>query len=302
MQNVSLIEDGIRTAIAIGKFDGMHLGHQKLLNEIMSYKKKGLKSLVVTFESPFSDYFTGEKSRLLTPKDEKIRLLSDAGIDYIYLMPVNKEMVSYDPESFVREILVSRLKAAVIAAGPDLSFGHKGEGNIDLVRRVAKELPADRTYAVSEIEKVKYRDEDISSSLVRNEAAEGNMETVCGMLGRPYSIEGEVVHGKKLGKTIGFPTANLIPGDDKLMPPYGVYSSETYVGGVKHRSITNIGIKPTVKNDDAVTAETHLLDFDGDIYGENIMVGLLHFIRPEMKFDSLEALRLQLQKDMTEAL
>lgn len=299
MQNVSLIEDGIRTAIAIGKFDGMHLGHRKLLDEIMSYKAQGLKSLVVTFESPFSDYFTGQKSSLLTPRDEKLRLLEEAGIDYIYLMPVNQEMVSYDPESFVKEILVQRLKAGLIAAGSDLSFGHKGAGNLDLVRRTASALLDDRSFKVVEIEKVKYRGEDISSSLIRNEVSKGDMEAAQGMLGRPYTMEGRVVYGNRIGKSIGFPTANLTPADDKLMPPYGVYISETETDGTLYRSITNIGKKPTVKDDEAVSVETHINDFDRDIYGKEIKVRLIRFVRPEIKFDSIEALKTQIRKDST---
>lgn len=297
MQNVSMIKEGIRTAIAIGKFDGMHLGHRKLLDEIISYKEQGLKSLVVTFESPFSDYFTGQKSRLLTPKDEKIRLLEAAGIDYIYLMPVNQEMVSYHPESFVREILSAKLRAGLIAAGSDLSFGHKGAGDLDLVRRTAASLEEDRSFRVVEIEKVKYRGEDISSSLIRTEVSKGDMEAAKDMLGRPYTIEGRVVRGNRIGKTIGFPTANLIPADDKLMPPYGVYISETEIEGTLYRSITNIGKKPTVKDDETVTVETHINNFERDIYGAEIKVRLLRFVRPEMKFDSIDELKTQIKKD-----
>lgn len=297
MQNVSFIEDGIRTAVAIGKFDGLHLGHRKLLDEIKSYGDRGLKSLVFTFESPVADYITGEKSSVLTPNPEKIRLMEEAGIDYIYMMPVNKDTVSYDPEAFVRDILASKLKAGLIAAGSDLSFGDKGEGNMELLRKLSKESGGSLDYKVSEIEKVRYDDEEISSSLVRDAVASGEMERVRDMLGRPYSIEGEILHGKGLGRTIGFPTANIIPAEDKLMPPYGVYASETEVGGIRHRSITNIGIRPTVRDDDTVTAETNIIDFDEDIYGQQAYVELLHFIRPEKKFDSVESLVAQMEKD-----
>lgn len=298
MQNVSLIEDGIRTAVAIGKFDGMHLGHMKLLNEIRAFRDRGFRSLVFTFESPVADFFTGERSRVLTPGNEKIRLLEEAGIDYLYMMPVNKDTVSCEPETFIREILMQRLKAGVIAAGSDLSFGDRGAGDMALLRSLSAAGGGGLDYTVAEIEKVRYGDKAISSTLVRDAVAAGNMESARAMLGRPYSIEGEVVHGRQLGRKIGMPTANLIPRDDKLMPPFGVYLSCTDTEYGSFRGITNIGRKPTVKDDDAVTAETHLFDFDSDIYGENIRVGLYRFVRPEMKFDSIEALKIQMKKDM----
>ncbi|MBQ7584554.1 MAG: bifunctional riboflavin kinase/FAD synthetase [Lachnospiraceae bacterium] len=296
-----MIKDGVRTAVAIGKFDGMHLGHMKLLQETASYRDKGYSSLVFTFESPVADFFTGERSRVLTPNSEKERLLLEAGIDYLYMMPVNRQTVSCDPEAFVREILVGRLKAGVIAAGSDLSFGDRGAGDMALLKRLSAGYGGDLDYEVSEIEKVRYRGEAISSSLIRDAVASGDMERAADMLGRPYLIEGRVVHGRKLGKSIGMPTANQIPADDKLVPPYGVYASEVEMDGRLCRGITNIGMKPTVKDDDAVTAETHIFDFDRDIYGENIRVGLLRFIRPEMKFESLAALKAQMEKDMMEA-
>ncbi len=171
-----MIEDGIRTAVAIGKFDGMHLGHGKLLKEIASFRDKGFKSLVLTFESPVSDYFTGERSRLLTPNSEKERLLSEAGIDYLYMMPVNKRMVSYPPEAFVKEVLVDELKAGVIACGADLSFGDRGAGDLGLLRQLSAQYGGSLDYTVSEIEKVRYGGVDISSSLIREAVSAGDME------------------------------------------------------------------------------------------------------------------------------
>ncbi|MBO4336942.1 MAG: bifunctional riboflavin kinase/FMN adenylyltransferase, partial [Lachnospiraceae bacterium] len=209
--------------------------------------------------------------------------------------------VSYDPEAFVRDILVSKLKAGVIAAGEDLSFGDKGAGDMALLYRLSSEHGGDLDYRASKIEKVKYRGEDISSSLVRDAVSKGDMERAGDMLGRAYSIEGEVLHGRMLGRTLGMPTANLIPDKDKLLPPFGVYAGEAEAGGRIYRGITNIGIKPTVKDDDTVVAETYMPGLDHDIYGEVIRVSLKHFIRPEMKFESLEALKDQMKKDLTEA-
>lgn len=301
MQDVSLIEDDVKTAVAIGKFDGMHLGHRKLLNEISSYREKGFRSLVFTFESPISDFFTGEKSKVLTPAEEKRKILEEADIDYLYTMPVTKETVSRDPEAFVREILVSQLKAGVIAAGGDLSFGDKGAGDMDLLRSLSSEHGGDLEYRTVQIDKVRYRGEAISSSLVRDAVSRGEMERASDMLGRPYCIEGRVIHGNMLGRTLGMPTANLIPAGDKLLPPFGVYGSEVETADNKYRGITNIGIKPTVKDDDTIVAETYIIGLERDIYGENIRVGLKRFLRPEMKFDSIEALKEQMKKDLMEA-
>ncbi len=301
MQTVSYVEEGIRTAVAIGKFDGVHLGHKRLIDEIISFRDRGFRSLVFTFESPVGDFFTGQMSRSLTPNKEKIRLLEEAGVDYLYMMPVNRDTVSCDPGSFVRDILVSRLKAGVIAAGSDLSFGDKGEGDMALVRRMSEGGSGNLPYDVSEIEKVRYGGEVISSSLIRDAVCNGNMEKACDMLGRPYAIEEEVVHGNHLGKTIGIPTANQIPPEDKLLPPYGVYASTVEVGNETFSGITNIGVKPTVNNDESVTSETHIFGLGRDIYGESIRVGLRRFIRKEMRFSDLDALKKQMELDIMEA-
>lgn len=303
MQVVSGIAEGVTTAVAIGKFDGMHLGHEKLLEEIRSYRREGLYSLVFTFEKPVADFFTREQSGVLTTNDEKLALLEEAGIDYVYMMPVNKDTVAYEPEAFVREMLISRLHARVIAAGADLSFGDKGAGDMELLKRLSDAGSAKKSFKAVQIDKVMYEGEEISSTLVRDAVSIGNMERAGAMLGRPYSLHGEVVHGRKLGRTIGIPTANLIPREDKLMPPFGVYHSRIRLDdGRTLKGITNIGVKPTIKDDKAITAETHIFDFDEDIYGRNIQVSLCHFERREMKFESMDELKRQMEEDIRRAL
>ena len=298
MQIISGIKDGRRTAVAIGKFDGMHLGHRKLLEEITSHREEGLYSLVFTFESPVMDFVTGQKSRVLTTNREKLSLLERAGVDLVYMMPVNMDTVSVSPEAFVREVLIGRLNAGLIAAGSDISFGDKGAGDMELVRKILSEQNGDEKRRVVEIDKVRYKDEVISSTLVRNAVAEGDMERAGAMLGRPYSISGKVVQGKRLGRTIDIPTANIIPDDDKLLPPYGVYHSRVHIGSSCLEGVTNIGVRPTVEDDDVLTSETHIPGFDGDLYGQDIEVELLRFIRPEMRFDSIDMLRRQMKADI----
>lgn len=296
MEIVSGIDKKIRTAVAIGKFDGVHKGHMKLLEEIRSCEGEGLVPLVFTFKGSVSDFYSGNKSRLLTTDDEKLKLLEEAGIGRVYVMSVNKDTVSYEPESFVRDILIGKLNAGLIAAGRDLSFGYKGRGDMALLESLSD---GGRLYRTTAIEKVKYEDEVISSSLIRAEVSAGRMERAEAMLGRPYSLSGEVVHGRKLGRTIGIPTANLIPDEEKLMPPYGVYASKIWHGTRTFRGITNIGVKPTVSDEPCVTAETHIFDFDEMIYGDRIEVGLLKFVRSEMKFADLDALKTQMEADIS---
>jgi riboflavin kinase/FMN adenylyltransferase len=286
--------DDVRTAIAIGKFDGIHLGHEKLLREIMAHKDMGLRSLVFTFERPVSEYFTGKKTGVLATEDEKRDYLESLGIDYLYLLPVNRETMSYDPRLFVSRMLSEGLHASLIAAGSDLSFGDRGAGDMALLKEMSRELG----YETVEIEKVRYRDRDISSTLIRQALAEGDMESVTGMLGRPYSLEGTVVTGAGLGHTIDMPTANIMPDTEKLLPPYGVYLAEVYTDdGRKLHGITNIGVKPTVSDEDSVSVETYIHEFTDDIYGAHIRLGLTHFMRPEKKFANLGELKKQLRLD-----
>ncbi len=283
------------TAIAIGKFDGIHLGHRRLIE---SLKSRGdelkLKTLIFTFDKPFSSYFSGERAELLTTDYEREEAVKEWGIDYLLEYPLREDTVNIGASDFVNHILVEGLNARFISAGPDMSFGKGGEGNIDSLR----EMSSGR-YDVMVVEKVRFKDETISSTLVRDRLKAGDMETVTALLDRPYSISGKVTYGKKLGsRVLDMPTVNIIPEESKLLPPFGVYFSETVLGSDRLRSITNIGIKPTVQDSGRVNAETFLYDFDDDLYGENIRVELLHFHRREMKFDSMETLKKTMHNDM----
>ena len=285
--------DGVKTAVAIGKFDGIHKGHHRLIEEITSCKEQGIGSLVFTFKSPIGDFFTKERSKVLSTEKEKISLLEEMGVDYLYLMKVNKESVSYAPEYFVKDVLCQGLGAAMIAAGCDLSFGRGGEGDMALVNRMAGEL----SFEARMIPHVMYKGNKISSTLIREAVLAGRMEEAGEMLSRPYSIEGEITYGRQLGRTIDMPTANVIPEDDKLLPPFGVYFSRVTVGDETYRGLTNVGIKPTVSDEDKVCVETYIYGLDRDIYGKHMSVGLLHFVRPEMRFPNIEMLKKQMHDD-----
>lgn len=285
-----------KSAIAIGKFDGIHRGHRKLLANILEAKEDGLQSVIFTFDPPPNVFFGGSQEKELTTREEKRKLFADMGIDVLVEFPLNWETAATRAETFVEEILVRRLKAVYIAAGTDVSFGYKKEGNYRLLQSMADMLG----YEVQLIDKVCFSDREISSTYVREEVIKGNMQLVTTLLGSPYKVTGEVVHGRRLGRTLGMPTVNLIPPAIKLLPPNGVYYSNALYRGKRYKGITNIGVKPTVSEEACMGVETYLYDFDEEIYGKELTVELLEFKRPEMKFHNVEELKCWMQMDIAE--
>lgn len=280
-------------AVAIGKFDGIHLGHQKLIQKIIEQKAKGYLATVFTFDTSAAAFFGGEEKELTT-RAEKRTVFETMGVDVLIEFPLNKETAATEPVDFVQKYLVSQMQAAYICAGTDLSFGRRGAGNYELLQHYADSYG----YQVELIDKVRMDGEEVSSTRVREAVRAGQMEAAARMLGTPYSVSGSVEHGRRLGRTIGMPTANLLPEQDKLLPPNGVYYSKVLMGDRIYRSITNIGCKPTVSENHIMGVETYLYDFTGDIYGKDITVQLLAFRRPEMKFDGVDSLKAQMQKDI----
>lgn len=280
-------------AIAIGKFDGIHLGHQKLIQKIIEQKAKGYLATVFTFDTSAAAFFGGEEKELTTRAEKRI-VFEKMGVDVLIEFPLNKETAATEPVEFVQRYLVSQMQAAYICAGTDLSFGRRGAGNYELLQQYADSYG----YQVELIDKVRIDGEEVSSTRVREAVRAGQMEAAARMLGTPYSVSGSVEHGRRLGRTIGMPTANLLPEQDKLLPPNGVYYSKVLMGDRIYRSITNIGCKPTVSENHIMGVETYLYDFAGDIYGKDITVQLLAFRRPEMKFDGVDSLKAQMQKDI----
>ena len=251
------------TVVTIGKFDGRHKGHQKLLRKMQ----------------------------------ERM------GVDYLVESAFDREIAHMDPETFVKKILVSQMHAKAITAGPDCSFGYMGAGNVELLRILSDQCGFEAVI----IEKEQDEHRDISSTYVREELTLGNIEKANELLGEPYTIGGTVVHGNHLGgPVLGFPTVNLLPPPEKHLPPFGVYvtrilidEKEQTVGSHQRvfGGISNIGRKPTISGDNPVSVETYIMGFDGDLYGKQIEVQFLNFERPEMKFDSLEALKERIGKD-----
>lgn len=285
-----------KSAVAIGKFDGIHRGHLALLSHILEQKKKGLLAAVFTFYPSASAFFGSQEEKELTTISEKRRIFEALGVDVLVEFPLNQKTAGIPAERFVTDILAGQMRAAYIAAGTDLSFGAKGRGNKELLQAMAGSFGCE----VEIIDKVMEKEREISSTYVREEVEKGRMEEAAGLLGRFYSIAGTVESGKRLGRRLGMPTLNLYPGKDKLLPPYGVYYSLTHYQGSVWEGITNIGKKPTVKDTSLVSAETYLYDFSGDVYGKEIVTELLHFKRPERKFADVEALKAQMEEDLRE--
>ncbi len=281
------------TAVAIGKFDGVHIGHRRLLAEIMGQGK--LQSCVFTFEPSPARFFGVGDGMELTTKNEKRILFERMGVDILVEFPLTKQTAAISPEAFAEQVLAGQMQARLIAAGTDLSFGEGGRGDSALLGRMGEALG----FSVKIIDKVRIDGQEVSSTYVKKQVEAGNMELVERLLGLPYPVMGTVAHGNHIGASrLGFPTANLVPDADKLLPPRGVYESEAVCLGRRMRGITNVGCKPTVEGEGSLGVETYLYDFAQDIYGKPLEVYLKAFKRPERRFESLKALREQLLRDI----
>lgn len=281
------------SAITLGKFDGIHKGHQKLMKMILAKKEQGLKSVVFTFGQMPGAVFYG-KGRTILTRAERQTHLESMEIDYMVECPFVPQIIQMEPEMFVEEILVNQLHAKYIAIGPDFRFGYNRKGDSSLLKKLAPVYG----YEVEVFEKECLDEKVISSTYVRHMLEIGEMETVQKLLGYPYYVSGTVVHGHAIGRKLGIPTLNLLPDGEKMLPPNGVYLTKTIFDQNEYFGITNIGVKPTISGEEAKGIETHLFDFEGDLYDRELVVAFYAFERPERCFESLEDLKEQLAKDM----
>jgi riboflavin kinase/FMN adenylyltransferase len=283
------------SAVAIGKFDGVHIGHVRLLDALKRAKEEdGLCPVVFTFDPSPEMFFSNGTARCLSTREEKRELLEKAGAEVLVEYPFRAETAAVPAEEFIDRYLSRQLKARKIVAGPDLSYGARGSGDFDLLLKKG----AESGFTAEKIDKVLYHGTEISSTMIRQLIGQGLMEEAAACLGRPYSLCGEIVRGNRIGHRIGIPTINLVPDASKCLPPYGVYFSETVLDGKCYPSITNIGVKPTVSSGNAVAAETFLYDKVTELYGRKASVRLLSFHRPEQVYSSLDALRERMEKDL----
>jgi riboflavin kinase/FMN adenylyltransferase len=284
--------------ITIGSFDGLHLGHRQLL-QFLHQKSKELnaKSLVISFLPHPRIFFNSQKDFfLLNDTNEKKELIASLGIDYLMQLPFDKEFASQSAEVFVKKI-IEILKPKAVILGYDHKFGKDRTGSKETFEAMHK---AYNNFEIFNFEEQKFSFDKIDSTTIRNCIKKGEITNANQLLGYEYQLIGEIVAGKKLGRTIQFPTANLEVNENmKLIPMHGVYQTSILVKGIWYRSITNIGNRPTISGQ-GLTIETHILDFNESIYGEKVVLKFQNFIRPEQKFESLDALKAQIQKDINQ--
>lgn len=281
------------TAIALGKFDGIHLGHQMLIENLLKEKRKGRKTLVFTFGQLPNEVLSGGIHKTIYTAQEKAYYFARLGIDILLEYPFTKEFASCPPEIFVKEYLVRQLGVRSVYVGEDFHFGRGRSGNVGLLRL----LGAECYFEVNAITKKTLHGKVVSSTVIRD-MLESHFHVANEMLGNPYFVYGEVVHGQHLGHTIGYPTINQRIPEQKMVPSFGVYASRVLIDGAYHTAISNLGQKPTVDGNHQAGLETHILDYHGDLYGKWLQTELLFFIRPEEKFDDIEELKEQIGNDI----
>ena len=296
------------TAIALGNFDGVHVGHRRVIAPILPISlrdcDRNLTSTVVSF-SPHPQEFFSQKSRsLLAPFDEKVALLKSLGVEQLVLLPFDADLAKLTAAEFIQKILIDSLQVELISVGFDFHFGRKRQGNITDLQNIWGDrltVIPEQTMSFGDLDQSPVR---ISSSNIRTALAQGEIDLANALLGRPYNLVGRVVQGNQLGRTIGFPTANLELPTQKCLPRDGVYAVQATINNPDTVSqsqsqilgVMNIGLRPTV-NGDLRSVEVHLFDRQGDLYEQELSVNLISFIRPEKKFDSLDALKSQIQAD-----
>lgn len=281
------------TVLSLGKFDGIHRGHELLLEHLAAKKEAGLSAVVFTFDIPPRKNVQHTDAKVLTTNDEKMHMFENLDIDYLVECPFTEDIRCMEAEDFIEKI-VSQLHVRCIVVGEDFCFGHNRRGDYKMLRHFSSIYG----YEVIVVEKIQENARDISSTFVREEIARGNIEKANHLLGYRYFVTSVVKHGNQIGRTIGIPTINQIPPEEKLLPPNGVYITEVFIDEKKYRGITNVGCKPTIKGKNPVGVETHLLDFKEDVYEKVVTVEFISKIRKERRFASIEALKEQMQSDI----
>jgi riboflavin kinase / FMN adenylyltransferase len=282
------------TVVTLGVFDGLHLGHQQIMKTVVE-RANALSAVptVITFDPhPRAVLHPENSPPMLQTLDQRLGSFEVLGIEQAIVIRFNRDFASTDAEKFLREAIFQRLKAQEVYLGKGFAFGKNRAGNIDLLKKISVELG----FVAEEVPEIQLRGQRISSSQIRRLLAEGKVNLARRMLGRPYGVEGLVIHGDKRGRTIGFPTANLKP-KNRVIPKNGVYVTSTLIEGEWRRSITNIGIRPTFENGLEPSVETFILDWDGDLYDDVIRVRFLHRVRDEKKFSGIDELKAQIKKD-----
>lgn len=296
LQNTDGFEHDRRyLAVALGNFDGLHLGHVALINRARALAdEKGGEVLLLTFDPHPLAVLTDKAPALLTGREEKRRLADELGVDFLLELPFTPELAAMSAEDFVQKILYEQLRADLLAVGFNFRFGARGRGDVATLKSLDK-LFAMQTLVLPPFE---VDGEAVSSSRIRELLAAGKVRLANRLLGHSFALTGEVIHGQRLGRTLGFATANLTAKAGLALPAYGVYAAWGYVAGGRFAAVVNIGVRPTVAEASVPTIEAHLLDVEGlELYGQQMRLELVAEIRPERKFEDVAALAAQMERD-----
>ncbi len=291
------IPDFENSVLTMGNFDGLHLGHQKVFTELLAQaKQRNTVPVVLTYQEHPGHYVHFKHSvAILTPRVIKQSLIKKQGIEQVFFLNFTSEKAHTEALEFLRDVLVKYFHPQVIVAGHDMHFGYRREGNADFLHQHETEFG----YQTLQIEPVLHDGKVISSSRIRESLSQGEISSANAMLGKPYCLYGTVTHGQKLGRQIGFPTINInLLDNEQLIPRDGVYLSSLTLKGKAYFGLTNIGTSPTLKNNAQIEIETHILDFDEDIYDAEIELYLLEFIRAEQTFSSVQELHQAISNDI----
>lgn len=288
----------VHPVLALGNFDGLHRGHRKILDRVQRVAgERGATSVVMTFDPHPPRVVRPDKaSPLLMTKAQKLEALAAAGVQGAAIVRFTPELSRWDPEMFVRTVLVGWLHVAEVWVGANFLFGHDRAGNFSMLRVLGSRYG----FKAEKIDPVRYKDFVVSSTRVRRLVSEGRVDEAGALLGHEYYIDGTVMRGDRRGRTLGFPTANLCT-ENELLPPLGVYATTTRIGEIVHTSITNVGTRPTVDASGRTVVETHIFNLERDLYGQSIRVGFVQRLRDERAFESLDALRAQIDADCRRA-
>ena len=287
------------TVLTLGVFDGLHLGHQKIMHTVVERAKAANAiATAITFDPhPRAVLHPQSAPPLLQTLDQRLANFEVLGIEQAIVIHFDPEFASQSAEEFVVDLIHDRLHAKEVYLGKGFAFGRGRGGNIELLRKMSGELG----FTADEVGEVKLRGHRISSSRIREQLSLGHVNLVRRMLGRPYGVEGVIIRGDRRGHTIGFPTANLHP-HNRVIPKFGVYATATLIDGVWRRSITNIGVRPTFGKDTEPSIESYIFDFDSELYGDVLRVRFLHRLRDERKFNGIDELKTQIKDDARRAL
>lgn len=286
------------TVLTLGVFDGLHLGHQLIVKTVVE-RARAVRAVptVITFDPhPRAVLHPESSPPLLQTLDQKIEALGVLGIEQAIVIRFTRAFAQVRAEDFLRDVVAERLQAKEVYLGRGFAFGHNREGNIELLRRVSRELG----FFADEVAEVRLRGQRISSSRIRELLSEGRVNLARRMLGRPYGVEGRVIHGDGRGLQLGFPTANL-RAENRVIPRGGVYVTATLIEGAWRRSLTNVGTRPTFTESLEPSVETFVMNWSGDLYGDVVRTRFLHRLRDERKFSGIEELKKQIELDVERA-